>query len=54
LQDGGGLLPVIDTEVALADFERGLARLGKPPGVRKNHREFSKRREIAMKFSRVA
>jgi alcohol dehydrogenase len=23
----GGLLPVIDTEVALADFERGLARL---------------------------
>jgi alcohol dehydrogenase len=22
-----GLLPVIDTEVALADFERGLARL---------------------------
>jgi NADPH:quinone reductase-like Zn-dependent oxidoreductase len=23
----GGLLPVIDTEVPLADFERGLARL---------------------------
>jgi alcohol dehydrogenase len=22
-----GLLPVIDTEVALADFERGLARI---------------------------
>jgi len=23
----GGMLPVIDTEVPLADFERGLARL---------------------------
>jgi alcohol dehydrogenase len=23
----GGMLPVIDTEVALADFEQGLARL---------------------------
>ena len=23
----GGLLPVIDTEVELADFERGLARI---------------------------
>ena len=23
----GGLLPVIDTEVSLADFERGLSRL---------------------------
>jgi alcohol dehydrogenase len=23
----GGMLPVIDTEVELADFERGLARL---------------------------
>ena len=23
----GGMLPVIDTEVALADFEHGLARL---------------------------
>ena len=27
LKMASGLLPVIDTEVALADFEQGLARL---------------------------
>ena len=30
-----GLLPVIDTEVALADFERGLARLENRQGFGK-------------------
>ena len=35
-----GLNPVIDTEVALADFERGLARLESSAGVRQDHRQF--------------
>jgi alcohol dehydrogenase len=30
----GGMLPVIDTEAELPDFERGLARIEGTPGVR--------------------
>ena len=36
----GGMLPVIDTEVALADFEQGLARLESRQVFRQDHRPF--------------
>ena len=39
-QDGGRLTPVIDTEVDLADFERGLARLESRQVFGKVDREF--------------
>ena len=38
-----GLTPVIDTEVALADFERGARAAGEPAGLRQDHRQFLER-----------